>query len=391
MKNLLNNIFTYFSLPCLFASACLSLFYYTPGRLAEGILVLIIPIVFLPFAGSMLGHHRLGVIAAASRISRRSTDKLVLYTLSGLIVILGPVDIIENGFKLANPSTYADLSGVGRYIRHLSSLCWVLVPVAFFLVKNRLLKIALIFYAIAFPILIVDRNRLLLVFYVLAFSYAVTRDGRKVAWTAFFGVIFLMASFSIIGHFRSGDAFAVESSGNHLTQNYLPLRDTFFLLPAPLQQIVLYITTPIFNFATIYAESFVNTDFLLRQLSPFGREAFDAYPDSPFLVPRFNVGTEFLPFLTFGGIQFVYPAIFIMYLGLLISAQYFSRQPNVFSLLIFLKISHTIIFMGFAPQFFILLNGGFIGLILILYLFSSLLNCICITPLRCHPASQIRV
>ena len=376
MKALLDSPFTYFSVPFLVSSGCLWIFYHTPSEIAEGVIILTIPILFLPALSRLLGYRRLGVISSTSKLSIRASDKLVIYFVSILIVALSPIDIMENGFKIANPSTYAEFTSAGRYVRHITSLCWILVPVAFFLVRNRLLRRALILYAVIFPILIVDRNRLLLVFFVIAFSFIATTEQKNSSRTILIGMFFTLALFAMIGIFRSGDSFLIESSGRRIVDNYLPLRDLFFSLPALLQQIILYITTPIFNFATVYSESFINQDFLLSQLSPFGRDQFDTYPYSPILVPRFNVGTEFFPLLTFDGIGLVYLSLIIMYLSFLCAAQFLIFSPNIFSLLIFLKVAHTVVFMGFAPQFFILLNFAFIVVILILYLLSSILNSI---------------
>jgi hypothetical protein len=112
--------------------------------------------------------------------------------------------------------------------------------------------------------------------------------------------------FSGLGTLRSGlEAFAIESSGSALREGMLPLKEAFYYLSPLLQQIILYVAMPIFNFATIFAEGFLNQDFLLSQLSPFGRDMFDAYPYAPVLVARFNVGTEFFPWLTYGGFPLV--------------------------------------------------------------------------------------
>ena len=107
-------------------------------------------------------------------------------------------------------------------------------------------------------------------------------------------MITVIAVFSALGSLRNGlEIFMVESSGTTLMEGKLPLSDIFYYFPPLLQQIILYIAMPMFNLATIFYEWLLNTDFLLSQLSPFGRDMFDAYPYAPVLVARFNVGTEF--------------------------------------------------------------------------------------------------
>ena len=188
------------------------------------------------------------------------------------------------------------------------------------------------------------------------------------------GLFVVFLTFAVVGAHRSGAAFHVDSSGDVMRYGYFPLKELFFSLPSLLQQIILYVTTPIINFATIYSDDFINQDFLASQLSPFSRDLFEKYPYAPVLVPRFNVGTEFFPFLMYGGIKYVYLALAFIYMSFLISVAYFRHCRSIFSYLIFFKISHTVLFMGFAPQFFILLNLGFIIFILMLSFFSIVVS-----------------
>jgi hypothetical protein len=140
------------------------------------------------------------------------------------------------------------------------------------------------------------------------------------------------------------------------------------------QQVILYITTPIFNFATVVSNHFTNQDFLLSQLSPFSRDQFAAYPYSPILVPRFNVGTEFYPFLLYGGMLWVALAFMCLFVSFILAFYLLKRCPNIFTFFIFIKISYNALFMGFAPQFYILLNLMFVILMLLLWFFAELLR-----------------
>jgi hypothetical protein len=65
------------------------------------------------------------------------------------------------------------------------------------------------------------------------------------------------------------------------------------------------------------------------------------------------------------------------YIGLLLSfiGSYclLRKYPNVFTFLIFIKISYSALFMGFGPQFYLLFNVMFIVLMLLLWFLSYLL------------------
>lgn len=374
MIKLLNGQFVYFVAPLFVSVLLLIIFFNIPYTLMEGIVALFAPVFFLFLLGKLFFPSGIDVVSAVRDIRVRSWDKLLILLLAFIVLLAGPVDIFINGFKLLNPSTYADIHGIGRYVRHFSSMCWILIPVAFLLIKRRWLKRILITYAFIFPILIIDRNRFFLSAFVFVFVYIIFYKKSNLFFKLFFLFSFLLIAFSIVGYYRSGSSFEVLSSGSILLENHLPLKDVFLELPVFIQQIVLYITTPIFNFSTIYSESFINEAFLEKQLSPFSREYFESSVYAPILVSRYNVGTEFFPFLLYGGMQYVYVALLLMYLSFVMSMYYLRASKNIFALLIFLKITHTILFMGFAPQFFILLNAVFIMLMILLIILSTLLG-----------------
>lgn len=356
----------FFSIPEEFRLSLLALFFIiTPA-------VLVCGFVLSP---------RLDLGASFNCISYYQKHKIIIFFLCVLVVLSGPLDVYVNGFKLLNPSTYAEFNGGGRYVRHISSLCWILAPIALIFIRNKLVRNFLIVYALVFPILIVDRNRLFMSFYSLLLCLYLIFDGlprsrsRQIKKFLFWLVLILgVVVFLLIGYFRSGDAFIVESSGSQLSEGAYPLSDVFFMMPALFQQLILYVTTPLFNFATIVFYDYINHDFLLSQFSPFGRDTFDAYPYAPVMVARFNVGTEFYPFLLYGGLQMVFFAFIFMLLSFIVVARILRKYANIFTFLIFLKISYSVIFMGFAPQFFILLNLMFVIMMLALWFFSSLLG-----------------
>ncbi len=380
-RSLFNSVGIYVSFPLLLALALILIFFHIPIEL----ILYLATLPALALTATVIIKNflirRLSVSKSfhATFVRRRHAFIIHIFTL--LVLVCGPIDVYINGFKLLDPLSYADLNGNGRYVRHISSLCWTLIPIAFIFHHKTKTKAFLIFYAVIFAIIIIDRNRLLAAFYALALCSALTPDSVSATpkVTAKWGkrhllllTITVIAVFAGLGALRSGaEAFMVESSGTILTEGMLPLRDIFYYLSPLLQQILLYIAMPMFNFATVFFEGFLNTEFLLSQLSPFGRDMFDAYPYAPVLVARFNVGTEFFPWLTYGGILLVIPIFVFMVMCFIFAERLFKKSPNIFTLLIFLRLSYLMLFMGFAPQFYILLNIGFIVLMLGMWAISS--------------------
>jgi len=314
-----------------------------------------------------------------------SIDRLVLKALGLLIILLFPLDVYFNGFKLLNPSSYAEFYGAGRYVRHITSMCWMLVPVAYLIQKNNpWLARLFIFSSIILPVLMIDRNRLLmsffcyfLILYARFKSISVRQrksEFRRVKIGIYSLVLLLPFAFAMLGFYRSGSSFSIESSGNYIVYGKFPLTDFFEIMPPAIKQILLYITTPILNFTHVASTGFHNEQFLLSQISPFSRDEYPTYPFSPVLIARYNVGTEFYPFLLYSGLSMVFLAMFIVVLTYAAVFQWFSKSQGFFSWLLFLKMTYLMIFLGFAPQFFILLNIMSSIMIFLIYLFSEFLK-----------------
>lgn len=382
MSNYINSVSFYFLLPIYTALILLLIFFNIPENYYYGLYFLFTTIT-LPVLATMfiLPGLKIRMHEYYQRMDSNSSYRYILLVLCSIIVLFGPIDIHLNGFKLLNPASYAEFNGVGRYVRHITILCWIFIPVAFIFVRSPLIRFFLIMYALVFPILIIDRNRLFLSFYSLFFclclNYNLSDQVKGKGWKRIlFYMIPLLCilSFAFIGHFRSGSAFTVSSSGTLLHYNAYPLTQSFAKLPSLVQQIVLYITTPIFNFLTVASQNFINPDFLLSQFSPFSRENFSTYPYAPILIQRFNVGTEFYPFLLYGGMSMIVMPYLFLLISFLMALLLFKKYPNIFSFLIFIKISYSALFMGFAPQFYILLNLMFIVLMFFLWFCVYLLR-----------------
>lgn len=312
-------------------------------------------------------------------------DKSILKLFGLIVIMLFPADVYTNGFKLLNPATYAEFYGAGRFIRHITSLCWMLIPIAYAIRRdNRFLANLFILCAFALPVMMIDRNRLLMSFFCYFFilyaryrsvsvraDYKEFRAVKRGLRTLF---ILLPVFFVMIGIYRSGSSFSVESSGDAIVYGKFPLTNFFELMPSSIKQILLYITTPILNFTHIASVGFLNSDFLLSQFSPFSRDEFSAYSYAPVLIARYNVGTEFYPFLLFAGLPLVFIAMFFVVLIYGTVFEWFCRSYSMCAWLVFLKFTYTMLFLGFAPQFYILLNIMSIVLIFLLFFTSSFLK-----------------
>jgi hypothetical protein len=315
----------------------------------------------------LLVPKKLNIINAYKKTIENKDYYLTLKIFSLVIIASMPIDIMTNGFKLLDPLSYADINGIGRYVRGVSTYCWALIPIAYF-IGNKTLRFLFITLAILFSIVIIDRNRLLLCFYALFFcaiinQKIITKNLSKKTKKNYWVIVLFLLIFAILGQFRSGDAFIVESSGNTFIEGKFPLKPYFFYIPDLFQQIILYIITPLFNFMTILNNGFINTEFLEGQLSPFSRDDYELYPYSPILIARFNVGTEYFPWLLYGGIGYVLLAIVGMLICFFIAAALLKKYPNIFTLLIFIRLSYLILLSVFAPQFYLLSNIIFLLLI----------------------------
>ncbi|WP_131782179.1 hypothetical protein [Legionella gresilensis] len=379
LKSLINSSFFYFLLPAYLAVILLLTFFYIPQDFYFGIvayyLIITLPILLL----TLLFPFKMALQDYYASIIKQPRYKYIIFLTCIIITLCGPLDIYINGFKLLHPETYAIFKGVGRYIRHITILCWIFIPVAFIFVSNRFIKVFLCSYALLFPILIIDRNRLFLggytFFLCYILSYLCAKKNKLSTKLTFICIpIIICAVFSSLGFFRSGNMLIIPSSSQNLIPEAYPLSDALSNLVPSLQQVILYVTSPIFNFSTVVASNFLNPEVLQSQFSPFSRETLNAYLYTPIFVPRFNVGTEFYPFLLYGGLPLVVPAYLFLLAGFMLSSFLLKRYPNIFTFLIFIKISYSALFMNFAPQYYILLNFLFCILMLVLWSIAATLN-----------------
>lgn len=363
-----NRLSLYYSYPIVISCICTLAVFNLPDSFLHQVIIFGAVPVLLMLACRLVGLHKFPISSALAKLQPSSGQRLIIYLFSGVVIAAAPLDIYVNGFKLADPQSYAELNGYGRFVRHVTIHAWMLIPVAFYAVRPdfKLLKSFLILFAIIVPILTIDRNRLFLGFYCFIFCFLATRQ-RDISYKKILLMLLLMLTvFIMIGTHRSGDSFVVPSSGSEIEEGLYPFKDYFPEIPVGMQQVLLYITTPIFNLATVADSGFETSSYLINQLSPFSREDVAASEVPQLVVPRFNVGTEFFPFLLYGGWPPVILAMLGILLSLILSAYIFVKTRDFIVFIVFLKFSYSSLFMGFAPQFYLFLNLAFLLLMLIM-------------------------
>lgn len=382
MNAILSRSAFYFCVPLVVPALLLFFIFNVPENYYSGVIFLpaLSVIIFFPsfFLADRSFKHD---IFYSINLLRQTPEYLNLFArlYAFFILFFCFIDLIVNGVKLLEPGGYADLSATGTHVRHISNMVWTLVPVAYFCVSKPWLRKVLIFCAVVFPILFVDRNRLIQTFYCLVFLSISMKQGKSFSSSKLiFSLVCVLAGFAFLGFIRSGeDAFVVSSSGYYLEENSYPLAGWFEILPVGLQQILLYIVSPLFNFATIFESEYRDSSLLVAQIFPFLLNG-SSEANIPVLVPRFNVGTEFFPFLLAGGAWLVVISVVLAAIILFLAKNLFQKNTNIFTLLIFLRVSYCSLMLGFAPQLFTYTNFVFVFLCLFIWYMSNF----CYTKLK---------
>lgn len=279
---------------------------------------------------------------------------------------------------------YSVFTEFERRIRHISLLVWTFAPISISGLFSRRTRVFLIFWAIAFPILVLDRNRL------LAGLYSALATWLLLNWDQFqqtkkylviaIATLSCIVTFCGLGMIRSGNnAILSTYQDSRLSQlavmgtpqpqfscsipDHLPVQENIKTLPPSLQWLALYMASPIYNLEIQHRCDIRDSSLLKAQIIPLWKRYNS--PGEPLLVsPRMNVGTEALPFyLALGPIGLLL-CLFLAVVTLKLSAGFLKKAQDVFSLLIFLRLSYCAIFFCFAPQFFLWTTFGFVALIL---------------------------
>jgi hypothetical protein len=359
MRPLLRMPSTYIAWPLLLACTVTGAIFHLPDGYAPGLLLLVLGAVCIVIC-DFIGHDRLPAWQVLrERDYAHTRDGFLGLALAGGVLFFCALDLALFPVALIHdPSMYATMEGGHEHIRRISDLCWILPVIGMLCTHNRPVRYALVACGLLFPVLVVDRNRIFAGVAALALVMIFRRDpARPLPWrgVALLGVIG-MAAFSVLGMLRSGSVATVA----------LPFGDFYQSAPAGIQWLLLYISAGPYNFASMVAKGYHNPDFLMNQLVPLRGSIATFGTDIPLDASNVNVGTEFLPFLLAWGPLGAMAALAALYLLMRWSVRRIAASRSLFSLLIFLRMAYVCLMAPFAPQAFIWMNFGFIGLCLVL-------------------------
>jgi hypothetical protein len=291
-------------------------------------------------------------------------ESFVALAFAGMVVLFCLLDLALFPIPLlVNPSLYAVMEGGHEHIRHISDMCWTLPPIGLLCARNKWLRSALIVIGLAFPILVIDRNRIFATLFSFGMVIVLRRsDAKPLPWKT---VVFLAlvggSIFSILGVLRSGSVDTVA----------LPFSAMYRAAPQGVKWLLLYISAGPYNFSAILAKHYANASFLINQLVPMSGSVATAGTDIPLDASNINVGTEFFPFLMAMGPFGAVTSIFVLYALLQWSVRRVRAGISLFSLLIFLRVAYVCVMAPFAPQAFTWTNFGFIGLCLVMQVLAA--------------------
>lgn len=309
-------------------------------------------------------------------VTSDETQVLLFGIVSAFIILMGIADLVDHGVVILNPLTYSVFLPHQAWVRHFSSLCWILGPIALCLPFSKMTKLTLLFWAFFFPVLVVDRNRLLMAFFSTVLSLYFIGIGeelrKRMKIISVFSIILAITCFIILGQKRAGEfsihnQYAPQSAPIPLPRpcnlpRTLPAKEAFKNLSAGFQWIFLYTTTPVYNLSVQYKCETHDTSLLKAQLIPLWKKSNTV--GAPYLVAYAqNAGTELMPFYMFFGAGGIFLALILEYLILRYAFYLYMKDSNIFNFLIVLRLSYCALFAGFAPQFFTWTTLGFIFVI----------------------------
>ncbi|TAM61552.1 MAG: hypothetical protein EPN49_06595 [Rhodanobacter sp.] len=364
MKRLLHLPSAYLGLPLLLACGLAWLTYDLSGDYLQGLLLLVATSLAIMLLDAWQGIRIPPVARFRARRYTGTRDAFVALVFAGLVVLFCVLDLALFPIALfSGPSSYATMTGGHEHIRHVSDMCWALVPIGLLCARSRWLRNTLVVVGVLFPVLVIDRNRLFASLFSLALVIVLRRDeARRFPWKIVGCLALAGASvFSLLGIFRSG-------SLDHVT---LPFTPFYRAAPQGIKWLLLYGSVGPYNFSAILAKHYFNASFLFNQVIPLRGSVATAGTGIPLDAPNINVGTEFFPFLMALGPWGAVAAVFALYAMLLWSVRRLRPTVPLFSLLIFLRVAYVCVMSPFAPQAYTWTNAGFIGLCLVMQVFAA--------------------
>ena len=355
---------TWLALPLLFACAVTLLTYDLPEGYGEGITLLAgcagAVLLFDLVAGNRLpplDRFRLRHYAGTREAFVALAFALAVLAFCLIDLALFPVALVDD------PHAYATMDGGREHIRHISDMCWVLPPIGLLCARRPWLRWSLVAAGLLFPVLVIDRNRLLNGLFALALVIVLRRnDLAPLPWKRIALMVLAGASvFSLLGILRSGPLAGLT----------LPFTGIYKAAPQGIKWLLLYVSAGPYNFAAIEAKHYVDANFLIHQIVPLSGSVATAGTGIPLDSPTVNVGTEFFPFLMAWGPVGAAASVFALYLWLHWSVRRLWPGVPLFGLLIFLRLAYVCLMAPFAPQAFIWTNVDFVALCLLMQLLAA--------------------
>jgi len=364
MNRLLRLPSTYLALPMLLACGLTLLAYDLPGDYVQGVLLLVMAALGILMVDLVAGPRLPAMARFRLRTYAGTREGFVGLAYAASIVLFCMLDLALFPIPLFdNPSSYATMEGGHEHIRHLSDMCWTLPPIGLLCARHAWLRRALIVTGVAFPVLVIDRNRIFAALFSLAIVMLLRRDpGRRLPWKSVVCLALLGAVvFSGLGILRSGSLDTVA----------LPFSASYRAMPQGVKWLLLYVSAGPYNFGAMLAKHYVNASFLINQVVPMAGSIATAGTDIPLDAPNINVGTEFFPFLMALGPAGALASMLGLYGLLAWSVRRLQPAVSLFSLLIFLRVAYVCVMSPFAPQAYTWTNVGFIGICLLLQLLAA--------------------
>ncbi|KAB7777812.1 hypothetical protein [Xanthomonas sp. LMG 12460] len=366
MSRLLRLPSAYFGLPLLLSCALTLLTFDLPPGYLAGIALLAAVALATLGLDALLGIRLPPLMAFRSREYAGTREAFVALGLAAAVGLFCLLDLLLFPIPLLhNPSAYADLGPLQAHVRHVSNMCWILPPIGLLCVRERSVRNALLLAGFAFPVLVIDRNRLFAAVFSVGLLLLLRRHPtRPLPWKRVLALLCAgAAAFSLLGTLRSGSLDSVA----------LPFGALYRAAPQGIKWLLLYIGAGPYNFGALLSKGYANASFLINQLVPLSGSIATAGTGIPLDAPNINVGTEFLPFLLAGGPGAALAAMLALYAALLWSVRLLGRGVALFNLLVFLRIAYACVMSPFAPQAFTWTNAGFVALCLLLHACSALL------------------
>lgn len=322
------------------------------------------------FLGKRVDLHANEFFIESSNIDEKLKKIMLLFSI--FIIGMGIFDLYHHGIVFFNPDTYATFTPLQARIRNFSSLCWVLFPLAIICKFHWSFRILLAVWSVSFPIIVYDRNRLLMSFFALAVTVLFMQEKKglkKTSLALFSALIIGSLFFVVVGNRRSGNFGVLEhyATGHNEVKletpcdvpNHIPVKDQVKTFNPAFQWIFLYTTSPIYNLGVQFKCKVQDSSLLKAQIIPLWKR--DNPVGQPFLVSSgLNVGTEILPFYMALGVSGIFLVFILEFFILRFFMIKFVREKSLINFLIFLRLAYCAFFLGFAPQFFIWTNLGFV-------------------------------